>query len=219
MKPIARAEGQLCVFIMKTPGSVLLLLGLGLFAGAAESEDIDLLELKYLRSQVQDFKSRLQASEKKTRDLENEIKNLQENRGGKKVVFSVSLEKDALYEHTGPFKIGKTLVYKQVFINIGDAFNSITGFFTAPVRGVYDFSFSVLGYGGSTRVGAHLRRNGQNLVMAYATLDRGDINASNGVSVLLEEGDKVDVYLPAEHRILDNYHHHSTFRGHLLFQM
>ncbi|KAL2101715.1 hypothetical protein ACEWY4_003476 [Coilia grayii] len=201
---------------MKTPGAVLLLLWLGLLAGAAESEDIDLLKL---RAQVQDFESRLQASEKKTRDLENEIRNLQENRGGKKVVFSVSLEKDALYEHTGPFKIGKTLVYKQVFINIGDAFNSITGFFTAPVRGVYDFSFSVLGYGGTARVGAHLRRNGQNLVMAYATLDRGDINASNGVSVLLEEGDKVDVYLPAEHRILDNYHHHSTFRGHLLFQM
>ena len=98
-------------------------------------------------------------------------------------------------------------------------FFSHSGFFTAPVKGVYDFSFYVYGHSRSTHMGAHLRRNGLNLVMAYTELDRGAINASNGASVLLEVGDVVDVFLPANHRIYDNANHHSTFRGHLLFHV
>ena len=98
-------------------------------------------------------------------------------------------------------------------------FFSHSGFFTAPVKGVYDFSFYVYGEENSKHMGAHLRRNGNNLVMAYTLLDRGFINSSNGVSVLLEVGDVVDVFLPANHRILDNENHHSTFRGHLLFHV
>ena len=96
-------------------------------------------------------------------------------------------------------------------------FFSHSGFFTAPVKGVYDFSFYIYGQGNSNHMGALLRRKGTNLVMAYTVLDRGFINSSNGVSVLLEVGDVVDVFLPANHRILDNANHHSTFRGHLLF--
>ena len=98
-------------------------------------------------------------------------------------------------------------------------FFSHSGFFTAPVKGVYEFSLYALGEGSSVPLGARIRRNRENLVMAYAVLDRGDINASNGVSVLLEVGDVVDVFLPANHRILDNANHHSTFRGHLLFHV
>ena len=98
-------------------------------------------------------------------------------------------------------------------------FFSHSGFFTAPVKGVYDFSFYVLGEGSTIAVGAFLRRNRQNLVMAYTSLGSGWMNASNGVSVLLEVGDVVDVFLPANHRILDNANHHSTFRGHLLFHV
>lgn len=94
-------------------------------------------------------------------------------------------------------------------------FISLSGFFTAPVRGVYDFSINA--YGGS-KVGVHLRKNRQRLVMAYAS-QSGDINSFNGASVLLEVGDVVDVYMPPGYSIVDNVNHHSTFRGHLLFQI
>ncbi|KAL2085766.1 hypothetical protein ACEWY4_019086 [Coilia grayii] len=212
---------------MKTPGAVLLLLWLGLLVGAAESGDIDLLELKYLRSQVQDFESRLQVSEKKARNFETRLKasedyivNLQKRDEGMKVAFSLSLEQNE-WRYSGPYNTGTTLIYKQVFLNIGNAYSPSSGYFTAPVRGVYDFSFYAYGEGNSDHMGAVLRVNKQTLVMAYGRIKEGygDADASNGVSVLLEKGDEVDVYLPANHRVHDNNSHHSTFRGHLLFQM
>ncbi|XP_041921436.1 complement C1q-like protein 3 [Alosa sapidissima] len=134
------------------------------------------------------------------------------------MAFTVSLETDT-NRYTGPFTVGKTLVYKHIITNMGNVYNPNTGFFTAPVKGVYDFNFYVYGGGGPIGIGAYLRRNREKLVMAFTGGDDHSINASNGVSVLLEVGDVVDIYLPANHRIIDNGNHHSTFRGHLLFQV
>ncbi|XP_031435092.1 cerebellin-4-like isoform X2 [Clupea harengus] len=229
---------------MKTPGVVLLLLWSGLVVVAAESGRTNLqdeatvaattqekskpdihtalremsaliaeqrVELRYTKTQMEAMETRLRASE-------DEIMNLQKRNEESKVSFSVSLEPNT-NRYTGPFNTGTTLVYKHIITNIGNAYNSNTGFFTAPVKGVYDFSFYVYGHSRSTHMGAHLGRNGQNLVMAFTSLDSGTINASNGASVLLEVGDVVSVFLPANHRIYDNANHHSTFRGHLLFHV
>ncbi|XP_031435088.1 cerebellin-4-like [Clupea harengus] len=195
------------------------------------------VELRYTKTQIEAMETRLRASENKAetvetkmrasenkaetletrlRASEDEIMNLQKRNQERKVSFSVSLETNT-QRYTGPFNAGTTLVYKHIITNIGNVYSSTTGFFTAPVKGVYDFSFYVLGEGSTIAVGAFLRRNRQNLVMAYTRLGSSWMNASNGVSVLLEVGDVVDVFLPANHRILDNANHHSTFRGHLLF--
>ncbi|XP_042565538.1 cerebellin-2-like isoform X2 [Clupea harengus] len=169
------------------------------------------VELRYTETKMEAMETRLRASE-------DEIMNLQKRNEERKVSFSVSLETNT-HRYTGPFNAGTTLVYKHIITNIGNVYSSTTGFFTAPVKGVYDFSFYVLGEGSTIAVGAFLRRNRQNLVMAYTSLGSGWMNTSNGVSVLLEVGDVVDVSLPANHRILDNANHHSTFRGHLLFHV
>lgn len=55
------------------------------------------------------------------------------------------------------------------------------------------------------------------MVFSYQANDMN--NVSNGVILLLEVGDKVDIYLPPNFRVLDNVNHHSTFSGHLLFQL
>ncbi|XP_062376189.1 complement C1q-like protein 2 [Sardina pilchardus] len=182
-------------------------------------------ELRLAKAQLVTVETRLNASEKtaetmetRLRASEGQISTLQTTDAGRKIAFTVSLEIDT-NRYTGPFNTGTTLVYKHVITNILNVYDPRTGFFTAPVKGVYDFNFYVYGGGGPIGIGAQLRRNRERLLMAFTGGDDHSISASNGVSLLLEVGDVVDIYLPANHRIIDNAHHHSTFRGHLLFQV
>lgn len=66
---------------------------------------------------------------------------------------------------------------------------------------------------------AGLFKNDQHVFSTYARQDGGFISSSNGVSLLLEKGDRVYVNLYPGYWIFDNEHHHSTFSGHMLFQM
>uniref|UniRef100_A0A3Q0RPG5 Cerebellin 10 n=1 Tax=Amphilophus citrinellus TaxID=61819 RepID=A0A3Q0RPG5_AMPCI len=133
------------------------------------------------------------------------------------VAFSASLldESDG---DIGPFNTQVTLVFKHVLTNIGNVYNSGTGIFTAPVRGVYHFEWHLYGYG-NTRAGAVLFRNGEHIFIAYEHPTSGYVSASNGASLLLEAGDQVSVRLCAGARIHDNKTHVITFSGHLIFTM
>ncbi len=95
---------------------------------------------------------------------------------------------------------------------------SDTGIFTAPMKGVYVFRvFSKASGSRDKAVVAGLFKNGQHEISTYARQDSGFIGSSNGVSLLLEKGDKICVNLYPGYWIFDNEHHHSTFSGHLLF--
>ncbi|XP_050991719.1 cerebellin 10 isoform X2 [Labeo rohita] len=132
-----------------------------------------------------------------------------------KVAFSVSLSSS-----NGPHGSLHTLVYKHIFLNTGDAYDVNTGIFTAPMKGVYVFRIFSKAYGSRDKaVVAGLFKNGQHEISTYARQDSGFIGSSNGVSLLLEKGDKVYVNLYPGYWIFDNEHHHSTFSGHLLFPM
>ena len=94
-----------------------------------------------------------------------------------------------------------------------------TGFFTAQVRGVYQFSFFLHGGGAGHGTGAVLVKNGQPVVIAWEHQPTHSVNPSNGASLLLEAGDVVYVKLWQNAWIYDSQNHHSTFSGHLLFTM
>ena len=97
---------------------------------------------------------------------------------------------------------------------------SDTGIFTAPVRGLYLFRFYIYGEGDSSvPTTTFLHKNGYQIATAHAEQATGDINSSNGVSLLLEVGDVVNMYLWAGRKIYDDANRHSTFSGHLLFTM
>ncbi|KAA8578015.1 hypothetical protein FQN60_006085 [Etheostoma spectabile] len=64
---------------------------------------------------------------------------------------------------------------------------------------------------------AWLVKNSQNIFAAHESQSDGFMSSSNGASLLLEAGDKVFVRLAATSQVFDNYNHHSTFSGHLLF--
>ncbi|XP_072534741.1 cerebellin-2-like [Salminus brasiliensis] len=135
----------------------------------------------------------------------------------RKVAFSASLLESG-HGHTGPYGTDITLVYKYVFTNIGNGYNPATGIFTAPVRGVYQFSFHTHGAGGRTS-GVNLYKNGHFVAGTHAYQGKDSVSSSNGVSLLLEVGDVVCLKLEASKWIYDSILHHSTFSGEILFSV
>uniref|UniRef100_A0A3Q3BP14 C1q domain-containing protein n=1 Tax=Kryptolebias marmoratus TaxID=37003 RepID=A0A3Q3BP14_KRYMA len=134
---------------------------------------------------------------------------------GGRVAFGASLGDT---NSIGPFNVEITLVYKKVYVNTG-SYNPTTGIFTAPVKGVYYFSFS--GHNVSTKpMGLRLMKNGEQMVTVYnhPSGDRYE-TASNGMTLQLEPGDQIYMRLRQNTWIFNNPNDHSTFVGFLLFPL
>uniref|UniRef100_A0A8C2I893 Cerebellin 7 n=1 Tax=Cyprinus carpio TaxID=7962 RepID=A0A8C2I893_CYPCA len=121
----------------------------------------------------------------------------------------------------GPFSAPVTLVYSNVYVNEGSAYNPNTGvcIFTAPIKGAYFFSFS--GHNRSSKVlNLGLFKNGEQMVIVFNNPlgDRYESTA-NSISLSLEKGDCVYVRLRETSWVFDNNSHHNSFVGHLLFAL
>ncbi|XP_039632935.1 collagen alpha-1(VIII) chain-like isoform X2 [Perca fluviatilis] len=150
--------------------------------------------------------------------LKADMSFLQRETQVRQVAFSASLGAGAGPTTLGPLPTATTLIYKHVITNTGKAYNSNTGVFTAPVKGVYHFEWTIGAYGdGSHGSGAWLVKNTENVFMAYEYQKAGFMSSSKGATLLLEEGDVVSVHLVANNLVYDNVSHPNTFSGHLLF--
>ncbi|XP_073330700.1 complement C1q tumor necrosis factor-related protein 3-like [Pagrus major] len=130
--------------------------------------------------------------------LENRLKTLEET-GKTKVSFSALLEKGGAY---GPFNKDTTLVYNQVFTNIGDAYNSSTGVFTAPVAGVYYFTLFYHAGGEHASI-LWLFKNSEMIVRTSDQKAGSDLadSGGNGAVLQLQKGDEVYVRMRANSHV------------------
>uniref|UniRef100_A0A8C2EJ16 C1q domain-containing protein n=1 Tax=Cyprinus carpio TaxID=7962 RepID=A0A8C2EJ16_CYPCA len=106
----------------------------------------------------------------------------------KQLAFSASLGSNGFF---GP---DVTLVYKNVFIYVGDAYQQATGIYIAPVRGVYYFSFF---HHSGTKHGTTLAlyRNGKHVALTHNNLSNNTPENGNGLTLQLEKGDQVYIIL------------------------
>ncbi|XP_023271148.1 complement C1q-like protein 2 [Seriola lalandi dorsalis] len=169
-------------------------------------------EMESLKKENEGLQTRLNASE-------GEIDKLKQSSGkaAPQIAFSVSLANfGEIYR--GPCT-DKTLVFKRILSNTGNAYDQNTGIFTAPVNGLYYFSFSSYGYN-THIVGAILMKNAVRQISTYddPSVDGSD-SSSNAVVLQLAAGDTVHMELWDNGRVFDNLNGHTTFSGFLLFPM
>ncbi|XP_062248384.1 complement C1q-like protein 2 isoform X2 [Platichthys flesus] len=176
------------------------------------------VELRHLQRENDEQAGELTAIKARTNLTENQVEALRRETEGKRVAFTAALSSS---ETTiGPFNTQTNLVFTQVITNIGNAYNTDTGFFIAPVKGVYHFELYICAYGDPSYGSAvWLVRNGHNICIAYERQPSYFGKSANGATLLLEVGDVVFLRLDANSEVYDNEHHQSTFSGHLLFTM
>lgn len=147
----------------------------------------------------------------------------------------------------GLFNEDAILKYDNVITNVGNAYNPdtgkrhflscdlgqlpmnkkkniifvfLTGMFTAPVRGVYFFTFVIFNkLRFATEV--KLMRNGQRVVSASDNQPRADAEdtTTNSATLLLETSDQVYIELLANKVIYTDGNRCNTFSGYLLYAM
>ncbi|XP_059182178.1 peptidoglycan DL-endopeptidase CwlO-like [Centropristis striata] len=199
---------------------------------ATESKTSDLEKENAVQAaDLMSLETRLTATESKTSDLEKENADLQTrlsssesrieqlergNAEKPKVAFYTALT-DA--GHVGPFSTDITLKYSKVFTNIGDAYNPNTGFFTAPVRGVYYLQFTACGYQAGAMGVIVLKNNQRVMGNGQWKKDAGAEFVTNSVVLELMAGDEIHLVLPSSYFLFDNSDNYSTYSGALLFTL
>ncbi|XP_056261037.1 cerebellin-2-like [Seriola aureovittata] len=139
-----------------------------------------------------------------------------EDRGSYQVAFSASLMTTTDWTSVGPFNTVTTLVFRNVMTNIGNAYNPITGIFTAPLKGLYYIRMTG-SVGNSGSVDISLTKNGWSMFGIYNTNEKYS-SSSNGMTMVLEASDQLWVTLWSGNSIFDQSQL-STFSGFLIFPM
>ncbi|XP_049448443.1 heavy metal-binding protein HIP-like isoform X2 [Epinephelus fuscoguttatus] len=175
------------------------------------------VHVELLQRENSDLQTRLSSSESELLLSKSRIDQLErENTERPKVAFYTALT-DA--GPLGPYNTDITLKYSKVFTNIGNAYNPATGFFTAPVKGVYYLQFTVCGnLQGS--MGVELYKNNQQIMHNGERKEEGGAEYfTNSVVLELMAGDEIHLVLPSGDSVVDDVKNHSTFSGSLLFTL
>ncbi|XP_034538856.1 heavy metal-binding protein HIP-like [Notolabrus celidotus] len=180
-------------------------------------------------SKLESLETRLTLTESTTSKLEEETADLQselllstsridqletENTEKPQVAFHAGLTDSG---NIGPHSTDSNLKFTKVITNIGNAYNPSTGFFTAPVKGVYHLQFTVAGNRASPLIGLFMFMNDRFIMYSFEPTDSIFQYITKSVVLELNAGDEIHLVLPGGYSLYDNTHNHSTFSGFLLF--
>ncbi|XP_067248905.1 complement C1q-like protein 4 [Chanodichthys erythropterus] len=174
-------------------------------------------EIADIPTAVRELREEMKKKNEEISYLTSQVVELRKENKDREIAFSAGLLESG-EGYTGSFSTDLTLTYKNVFTNIGNAYNPITGIFTAPLKGAYMFRVSAFGNGG-TAASVFIVKNGQQMVIAHDNQPHYDLSSSNGVVLILEVGDVVYVRLVAGRRLYDSEKNYNTFSGYLLFPL
>ncbi|XP_052104492.1 complement C1q-like protein 3 [Mytilus californianus] len=106
--------------------------------------------------------------------------------------------------------------FDKVVTNNGNGYNPITGIFTAPIAGVYQFSYTVMSDTGKYLAVylSHNNKKQQSIWLKDTTHDTG----SNNIILNLQKGDKVKVKSHGNYTIYSDGNLYSSFSGYLIGQ-
>ncbi|KAM8742330.1 complement C1q-like protein 2 [Acanthopagrus schlegelii] len=176
------------------------------------------VHMELLQRENSDLQTRLSSSESELLISRSRIDQLErENAEKPKVAFYTALT-DA--GQLGPYNTDITLKYSKVFTNTGKAYNPSTGFFTAPVKGVYSLQFTGFGYNAGL-IAVYVYKNNQRIMANWERIDNDYVPEYLTKSLVLEltAGDEIHLVLPSGYSIYDDSNNFSTFSGSLLFTL
>ncbi|XP_042270390.1 complement C1q-like protein 4 [Thunnus maccoyii] len=158
-------------------------------------------------------------------ELEKELmkaKTVLNNVRASRSAFSVALTNEDNLNCFGPFRDDRLIVYKHVFINLGDGYNADNGIFTVPRSGVYSLALTVYSDAGSpgNSLAACAGLQVNNKVVAgprEKNMQDQEDSATIVVALHLKAGDQVAVNLPIGCFLCDDKSHYNTFTGFLLY--
>ncbi|XP_041436535.1 complement C1q tumor necrosis factor-related protein 3-like [Xenopus laevis] len=114
--------------------------------------------------------------------------------------------------------INSGIIFSSVETNIGNFFDVMTGRFSAPVTGIYFFTFSILKHEEVEDVYVYLMHNGNTIVSMYSYETKGKQDTS-GNSAVLKLAKEDEVWLRMGTGALHGDHQrYCTFCGFLLFE-
>jgi hypothetical protein len=105
--------------------------------------------------------------------------------------------------------------FEDVTVNRGQGYNPSTGVFTAPRKGLYHISCSIMAFATSS-VNYQLNKNGAAHTYGYSSNGGYNSNTINAI-VELKKGDRVFIkhrHTSSSQKITGN--HHSTFTGYFM---
>ncbi|XP_039632724.1 uncharacterized protein LOC120543647 isoform X2 [Perca fluviatilis] len=179
-------------------------------------------EVRELRDMVVELKVYVAMLQRENSDLQTRLSSTErELLVSKSRIDQLERENAALTDagYVGPHNTDTTLKYSKVFTNIGNAYNPATGFFTAPVKGVYYLQFTVCG-NHTGLMGVFVFKNNQK-IMFNVEWKEAKLYKYFTKSVVLEliAGDTIHLVLPSTYSVYDDGDNHSTFSGSLLFPL
>ncbi|XP_063070696.1 uncharacterized protein LOC134461759 [Engraulis encrasicolus] len=181
-----------------------------------KSNDATATEVEELKMDSAAHEAELAAVKTTLAATATEVDNLTMNTTPK-VAFSAGLT------NSGHIQAGDTdlnLVFSRIITNVGKAYSKESGFFTAPVNGVYYFRFTVLDVLSSRSMSIRMFKNGQGIMWLNGyNADGQNAYLSSGLTLQLEVGDVVNLGIRPGHRLYDSSNSHSTFSGFLLFPL